>query len=421
MNGAERPRGDTPEPSPGAVMPVWYAVDPFTLDLSPVDQPTAWNAGKREPEQSLETLVSLNLRTLFPGEDLLLLHTQDQLCPMADIAAIDPMGCLRLMEVKATAVGQDELRDQVLGYALGEVGNDGDQWERGLSWQLRLAPHRFALVAEGVRGGVRTKGLGRAHAAEPDRARWEALGYAERMVAVIAAARRRRGADDTWDEGLAAMLRRVYGLTAAEATSGDAFERVVRGWNARPRRRALESVMIGPNVAPDPGGALATRGVCFDLIQAELRRISDGGDGERLVLRWGRESRSPNELRPAVIQLYRAVQSIDPDASGFRWLPKWPALSWHTGELFHIKLDPGAARIIAGAHWLTGKNEYAKPGRQKGFKAIHAALRDRGIRADGPAGALTAPWTASDLEPAALLISAYFRLGRELGLPEYGV
>src|SRR5688572_26493576 len=86
----------------GQAMPdvQWFNVGLEKLDLRPVEG-GGWPAAMRSTrarmcEECLESLVALNLDALFPGEELLLLGTQSQIQPVADVTAIDRLGILRL-------------------------------------------------------------------------------------------------------------------------------------------------------------------------------------------------------------------------------------------------------------------------------------------------------------------------------------
>ncbi len=128
---------------------LWFDVQLETLTLVP-RKAHAWPAAmktvkSRTCEECLESLVALNLERLFLGEELLLVATQSQISPMADVIALDMLGTLRLMELKKTPVRRDELEDQVLSY--GVAGHDLHRWQDQLARATTDLPERVAITS----------------------------------------------------------------------------------------------------------------------------------------------------------------------------------------------------------------------------------------------------------------------------------
>ena len=109
-----------------------------------MDRPQA-----RMKEECLESVVAFNLDLLFPGEDLLLVNTQSKLMAVADIVAIDPLGILRVMELKTKPAKRDDLEKQVISYA---VGTDGPfNWLDAMAKDITFFPEAVVMAIEGSR------------------------------------------------------------------------------------------------------------------------------------------------------------------------------------------------------------------------------------------------------------------------------
>lgn len=85
-------------------------------------------------EEGLETLLTLNLRTLFPEWELEVRGTSADGWGVADLVAVDPGGALHMFELKYGTSGQASLL-QVVSYALGAAART--DW----SEMIRSRPH----------------------------------------------------------------------------------------------------------------------------------------------------------------------------------------------------------------------------------------------------------------------------------------
>src|SRR4051794_27790164 len=176
----------------------WFEVNLDTLRCKP-GRLRAWpaamsTAGSRMAEECLESAVAFNLDVLFPGEDLLLVDTQSALSRAADVTAVDPLGLLRVMELKKTPAGRADLEGQVVSYAVGD--------QPVAAWAARMAeavtdlpPERVQLAVEGFRGNRQVKKMGRGdvEAVFPD-AGYRRLNRFDRARLMVNALRGWRGA-----------------------------------------------------------------------------------------------------------------------------------------------------------------------------------------------------------------------------------
>ena len=140
---------------------VWFEVGLDSLQLEPANL-SGWpqgmsRAGSRMQEECLESVVAFNLDVLFPDEDLLLLGIRPVGWRSPDVLALDPLGFLRLMELKPKPTRFSDLRDQLLSYGLARETLTA--WEDLTAKDFPDLPERIDLSLEAFRLNARAENL----------------------------------------------------------------------------------------------------------------------------------------------------------------------------------------------------------------------------------------------------------------------
>lgn len=424
--------------------PRWFDVELDTLALQPAaltDWPLPMSAPTaRMLEESLESVVSFNLSELFPGERLLLVNTQHQIMNVADVLAVDPVGWVRVMELKKQPAGRGDLEDQVISYALHRQCQR--PWPDLLAEALPELPERTALALEAFRSNRRSKSLGGAYASTHGfTGRWNDMDRFGKARVLCNSLRRERGeppADDL--DPLArtdvrVVARRAYGIDLARLDLSDptaAFRAVVERWTGgyAPAAAGREFTVIAPRLAgtSEEQGRLEARGAFFNLIDAELRHEPDGqGRVSRAVLRWAPVRRTADgaAFRRAA-ELAAAMRRLHPDVP----LPRFDLLNggrtrwwhWHGDDRFRLSMEQeaggphsGEAVLATAASWLTeGMADLRRP-RMDALKALLQALGPTaGARPFGGSGEICVP-LSGDMTAAAHLAAEYYKVLEQLG------
>lgn len=422
----------------------WFEVKLDTLRLTKSGR-RGWPAGmssakSRMKEECLESLVAYNLDVLFPGEGLLLVNTQAQMNRTADVTAVDPLGILRVIEVKKTPVTRDDLEDQVISYAVGNASLA--DWQYTMADEVTFLPEQVALAIEGFRCNVRAKGIGRQAVADalPD-AGWKTLDRFEQAHLKVNALRAGRGSRPApkplHDRRVQRVCKRLYPVWLRHLAFGDPaemVERIVRErWGHSPTVQATEFTLIAPGVSEgekaaaklkaQAGSALERSKVCFNLIDAELRHDSAKSGVRRALLRWQpcRRTIDAERLRTLVALKNQACRR-DPKAGRFYcdvlgWYIYWEDLS--DAALMRVDTDKDDRLVLATTSGqMTQGLAELRTRRSKKLAELVKRLRRLKPQRYNAGGDLTVPLRKRDLGRVCSLLVGYYHLARSLGLDD---
>jgi hypothetical protein len=413
----------------------WFEVNLDTLRLKQVDM-HGWpegmtRAASRMKEECLENVVALNLDVLFPGEDLLLVGNQFPDWSETDLLAIDRFGLLRLMELKKGPARLGALQDQAIGYGLAR--DYMPDWKEHMARGLPYLPERLELGLDGFRLNERTEMLGekfiRKHAPSLLQEPWSHWDRFEKAHVLACALRVYRGAPS----GLVALQNplvrdiadRLYGLSLEElaySEPDETLERILdKKWGFTPTQSNTEFTLIAAGLSREKDAEipLENRGACFHLIDAELRHVAGRAGVQRAVLRWQpvRRTLSTHQLQTA-IALQQLVEQRSRQAARFYWEPGsiCGPLYWRRPRHVFLRVEDAQDRsqiLVTRADGLTEGLADLRLARRRALRKLRDPLARHGIF---PVGAeLAAPWDPENLEPAAELTAAYFRMVQELG------
>ena len=423
----------------------WFEVDLDTLRLGPAGL-AEWPSGMTSTktamrEECLESIVGLNLDLLFPDERLLLVSVESSLASEADVVAIDPLGSLRLLELKQQPVKASDLRDQVVSYGIREAHQSDDAWEASLARFLPHAPEGIQLGVEGFRHNVSTKSLGARSGFLDDEARneWKKLTQIQKAGRLIQGMRQSRG-EARGELGPAngvvrEAFERLYGVGLGELDLRNprlAADTILKSWGDgwHPRRKELEITVIAPGTASllaETVGDLESRGVRFNLIDAQLRRSSEEGPTQRAVLRWQPVHRTiAADLRLPMLALFEVLYRRNPRVADFRWfssvLHGTPSfrITWHGQGHVLLTVNPQESPLtaITAKDCLTEGLEVSGKSLIDALRREASALRERGVTVHGRGPHLEVRWDAAAIQPAAALAEAYYRMAEEAGIFE---
>ena len=410
----------------------WFEVSLETLELAPASL-TDWpkgmaTAAARMQEECLESLIALNLEVLFPGEQLLLVCTQTQVSRMADVLAVDPVGMLRVIEVKKERVGHSDLEDQVVSYALQTHRLTG--WPDLLAESLPDLPEALARSVEGFRQNLRAKVIGREFAREQfPEVQWKQLDRFAQSKLLLTEWRKRRKAGTNpaplEDPRTEAMCRRLYGVGLREASTGNPPETanaILRSrWGCVPTYNGAELVLVAPELrASTEETTLGKRKALFCLVDAEVRAQLSNGVVTRAVLGWTPLGRT---VRPEDARMIAALQQLvlraEPAAAAFRWNPTARRLEWPDLAGAFMKIEErsdGHPLLVTASEWVTGGLADLKNKRIVAVRAIRQSLREAGVEPVGSKAGVE--WQRGSLSAASEMLVAYYRACRELGFAD---
>lgn len=411
----------------------WFEVDLDTLRIHPTDL-ASWPAEMSSPnsrmlEECLESVVALNLDVLFPREALQLVSTQFSLVSAADITAIDPIGCLRLIEVKAQKTKHSELHAQALTYAMKELNVSERAWQGDLGVAIGVAPDWVSLAREGVLLNTRFKDVGGSYVglAKSEWARHERYDQRRRIAA---AARATRGAppepfglDDPF---VRASIERVFGITTDALLAGPATARdaCLCARIGRAERTSAEVTVIAPdtsNLVADSKALEKRSGVHFHFVDAELRRTKQGQTTRRALLSWRSAYRTvKTEARRTITAFYKALRAIDEEAARFTWQPiypdnpEWSRLYWSAWPTYQIRYREHLRELITASEAMTQGTCVREPAR----RAAIASLMARAVPGVTPlrearGKTKSETWRTVDDDAAARLVAAYYQIGEQ--------
>jgi hypothetical protein len=420
----------------------WFKVELPTLRLIE-SEATDWpesvkSVRTRMIEECLESLVAFNLDILFPDEHLLLVNTQHQIMNVADVLAVDPLGMVRVMELKKESVKRGDLETQVISYALHRQSQT--PWPKLLAQAISFLPERIEMSIEGFRANKRAKSLGD-HFVRPHFTgeRWDDIHRFRKARIVADVLRSQRGEKP----GVAAaqnpdvleVVNRLYALPLQELDLGNcgrARDQIIeRRWGFTPNFAGREFTLVAPGAGSantDHGeeSELEARGALFCLIDADLRMDRQG----EAILRWSDSTRTidTEDLRTAIAMTLVFAREhpdvpmprFDPNsAEGKRKL--W--CHWHDEDRLRLSVETdGSGRKVfaTGKSWLTeGFGDLNAP-RLAGLRRIRTDFERAllPVRAYGAQGEICVPWDRHDVRPAIALAVAYYKLNREIGAYE---
>lgn len=414
----------------------WFEIDLHTLQLGDADL-GGWPeemAGEesRMQEECLESVVAFNLDLLFPGEDLLLIGVRSMGWRTADVLALDPLGVLRLMELKKTPVRMGDLQDQIVSYGI--IRSTVPAWDHLIARDFFDLPERIELSLEGFRVNARTQILGEkyvtTHTPDALHGLWRKRNRFDKAHLVADALRASRGAPPgpvaLENPKVNEVLARLYGVpfTGDTLEGPDGLLARIEGkkWGTgRPTVRSIEFAVIAaelPQVAAS-GIALEKRGACFYLIDAELRHTGSDVGVKRAILRWEpvhRTARS-TDVRTAMALRKRLLER-HPHAASFWWDPRPPRarLYWHDLRESFLRVEEsgeGQPILVTRADGLTEGYADLRPVRAAALRKLRGPLEGLGVVRKG--AELAAPWDRKNLKPAVELAAAYFDMLQELG------
>jgi len=341
----------------------------------------------------------------------------------ADIAAMDPLGCLRLFELKNKRAQEKELIGQALSYSLAEIQMGDLRWQEELAGQLPDFESRFAVYHEGFLLNERVKGMGhKALRADFSESAWRSYNRFEQNKFRVEELRRRRqenGCLDIKINDYSNLFLRVFGISPQQLDLGDAQSAsrvLLQKRNIQLTRRSIEVVMVAPGITvPEKSnlsGILTERKVPMLLVDGELRRESHNGVTTRALLRWEEKYRQINSVnRRLMIGFKRKVEALCPDAAKFRWHSDWgkhEGVYWND-DYFHLLINFQKGLIYTGSHWLTEGLKDLVPKRKAGLKKV-LQLTIPDITPYGSSGNLQAPFIEGNLDAAARLTVEYYKL-----------
>ena len=415
----------------------WFDVDLHTLNLLPLqtqDWPESMRpVSSRMCEECLESLVALNLDTLFPDEHLLLTSVQEQMVAAADVTAVDPLGIVRMVELKKTEARTAELEDQVISYGIASAALS--DWNHSLACGLTDLPERILLMAEAFRSDMRAKATSlQWFKRQLPSARFEGVSRFKAILNKASALRAARGLDPVvdplQDPSIASICRKLYRRAASELAWGDPADLARQigadHFSVPPIHGFTEFTMIAPGLgsradAVDAALRLEKRRACFNLIEGDLRCLMTKRGVQRAVLRWKPVHRtiSGRILRLLTALRNRLAEEGHGDAAGFLWDPKRERTSWRQIWGNYVDLTEGVdgkVSIETSAEWMTNGVSELKPKRKAALSELGARLGDLGIRRSG--SELCAVLEHNDLLPAARLMYGYHTVLSKLGLGE---
>ncbi|MFH1469410.1 MAG: hypothetical protein ABIO70_33805 [Pseudomonadota bacterium] len=302
-------------------MEIVYAVDKNTLALSQVlELPVQVRSLPRMMEECIESVVAANLSILFPDEDILLVNAQDSLLRDADILAIDPIGCVRVFELKRVPVRKTDISNQAFSYGLAVAGMPSDYWITKLANRLPCWPEEQRLARLGVALNVRTKNLGPKYASlngyHGNWAKLTRFSRAEILAGLLES--HLPSPNALTSSGLLEIIKRtcagvdIFGTDLSQPLV--AAERVLRSWGSMPSARSLEVLVVGPSA--DSRAVISglhdidSRNVDYALIDAELRPCHDASSNIAGYLTWRVVRRSiSNDVRIAAVALQKALHA----------------------------------------------------------------------------------------------------------------
>ncbi len=413
----------------------WFEVDLDTLGLQrlpagfPADD---WAGMSTMLEECLESVVFTNLDLLFEGERLLPIKTQFPLVREPDIVAIDPLGCLRVMEVKKTTTKAQVLRDQDVSYCMAELAKSPTAWSRDLAYSLAYFQDDYPLAVEVFRHGVSRKNNFKHHLPEDTKRGWDRLDRFEKARALREALAAKRGSSASPGVDAVSLTERMFGVRLSEQDVGDegleaSLDKVLGQWGGRQDRTGVEVTIIAPGVDEEYGGELERRGVQFHLIDAELRRAESEGITTRAVLRWHEVKRTVRARnRRWMIALYQALKDDHPEVAQFWWdcptirqkrEDTGITLYWPPIRNVFLRIDPSSGTLFTDSDCLTPGERLADLKRAwvKEHVGLSKDLAPAGVGPHTERPRLAVAIDEDKIGPAKALTVAYYESMKQIG------
>jgi hypothetical protein len=336
------------------------------------------------------------------------------------------------MELKKGPANLGALQEQAIGYGL--VRDYMPGWKEHMARGLPYLPERIELGLEGFRLNARAEMLGAKyvtkHAPYLLSGSWRKLNRFEKAHVLANTLRRRRGVPPgpvaLENSIVHEVVDGLYGIPLAELASDEparARARILeRQWGFTPKQTRTEFTLVASGLARKAEAEipLESRDACFNLIDAELRHVAGASGVERAILRWQPVRRTiPTANLHIALALQRLVQERCPKAARFYWNAQWNCgpLYWRQPRHVYLlveKAADGSMMLATRADSMTEGLADLRSVRYRALSKLRDPLAKHGIF---PVGAeLAAPWDAGDLEPAAALTVAYFKMLQELGL-----
>jgi hypothetical protein len=383
-------------------------------------------------EECLESVVFANLDTLFPGEALLPIRCQDSLMRDTDILAIDPLGCLRVFELKKQAVQADDLRSQAFSYALAAAEHPMDHWKTLLAMRLPSWYEELRLARLGVSLNIRTKVLGpkfiRSCGVTSD---WDKLNRFEKLDLLARLLEEKIPKESQLSQaGIDELFQRTTaGLMPHQLLNDrptEAAIKVLDHWAQVPFDRSLEIIVAGPQATQAKMDQLDSRNVNYALIDTILKGEFNQGVLQSAYLTWTPVRRPiVGIIRARVIELQQALSNLEGlhlrlRLTRFtlrgRTLPRiveaGSARNIHT--MLSIVEGPSGIFVETESDSLTEGLNNTREQRKVGLKQLKTRYAGLGVEVKGSGPELIAPLSTG----IAPFVHEYFELSRKLGMLE---
>jgi|GEM_PF-5147291 len=414
-----------------------YSIDLDTLRARPTDAPIPKDRAVTLPEECLETAVWANLDVLFPDEHLLLVRVQDSLLRDADILAIDPLGCVRVFELKKTPVRVTDLEAQAVSYALTMIEGPSTGWASLLAARLPRWEADVALARLGIHLKLRTKNLRKAIVEElgGNATAYSKLDRFDKAKVMIDLLSAQLGGSAPTLDGLASIITRTnLGADMAGVEDPQAAAQVILDrWSRLRPARSLETIVVGPGATALEGDdrvkVLQGRGVNYCLVDATLTAEMRDGRAFRVVLDWsgldhGRTIQS--SVRAAAARLQFAMDELGGPEEGIT-LRRFTLRGKHRARILagnslpvfqHAMLtaeeDEGGWYLRTQADSLTEGLAGTRLHRKQSLARLCADYGALGVHPFGSSGELRMPFEPS----SAAFVNAYFREAARLDLTD---